>query len=340
MGVRRGDHRRRRLTKTGHSLRQCPCTRLPLEHAPAESGNFPLPSGLRHQPLRAYTEKRETARGSGRRSFMLIAEHLVASTRGLAPPLHDEQLGTWLWQHLRKAFPDALSLVIMPEHLHLVGLPGGHARFRRVLSGCTAATHVRFDVLPPQPAMSREIARRMIRYGLHNPVNAGLVRDPYEWRWSTLRDLVGAAHPVWTRAAYVAKVLGVSRRRLPQLLTHTADQQPAIPQLTPVATYSLPELRVAVAAVMRVPLDRTLSSPQCRHLVVRTCAELGVPARSQLQAELGITARTLRRLLAKPHPAVPAVRLCLGDERLRRGLMGDVRSHAVSGGSRRGSERA
>ena len=87
----------------------------------------------------------------------------------------------------------------MPDHLHLVVGAGQTGRLRRVLNGFTCRFGVRMDVLEPDRANSAAIAGRKMRYGFFNPVRAGLVDDPWRWTFSTLRDLGGAAYPLWTQ---------------------------------------------------------------------------------------------------------------------------------------------
>lgn len=102
----------------------------------------------------------------------------------------------WLWERLRRALPDALSCVLMREHLHLTAPPGRGEPLRFVLIGYRRKFGVALDLLEPEPANSAAILFRQIRYGYFNPRREGLVTDPWSWRWSTLRDLGGACDPV------------------------------------------------------------------------------------------------------------------------------------------------
>jgi len=127
---------------------------------------------------------------------MAIAEHLVATTRRRIRTLTVYEQAIWLWVHVLSAVPQALSLVLMPDHLHLVALPGAGAKLRKTLNGFTCAFGVALDLNTPEAATTRAIAARQIRYGFLNPVRAGLVSDPWSWPWSTLHDLAGAVDPV------------------------------------------------------------------------------------------------------------------------------------------------
>ena len=246
----------------------------------------------------------------------MVAEHLIAHTRGGARGLLDHAQASWLWARLRAGFPEAFSLVLMPDHMHLVAPPGGHARFVRVLAMFAARFGVRFDVIVER-ANTAEIAMRMMRYGFHNPVRDGLVGDPYAWRWSTLRDLVGAAHPIWTHGPRIARVLGVKEGQLVQRVTHIGDLRPRRPELVPPAAVGLSALRDATAAALRMDDVGLTTNVLARQLVVQAAYDVGIPDAAQLSAAVGSSRRTIRRVRAQRHPALPAVLLCLGDPRLR-----------------------
>jgi hypothetical protein len=249
---------------------------------------------------------------------MRIAEHWIATTR-LGERLLDPRRAGWLWKRLRHNFPDALSLVLMPDHLHLVTRPGTGPRLRRLLSAFTGLFGVRFDVRPVQPATTRDIAMRMARYGIFNPVEAGLVDDPWSWPWSTLRDLGGAAYPIWTTPAATAAAIGVTPKAVVSTLTTNADHRPTPPRRVPVAIASLEAVRAAVASTLRVPELEVLSTPLGRRLVVQASEAFAMPGTRRLASALACCERTIQRDRAPRHSALDAVLLCLGDERLRRG---------------------
>ncbi|HET6582858.1 MAG TPA: hypothetical protein VFG69_05410, partial [Nannocystaceae bacterium] len=201
-------------------------------------------------------------------TIMPIAEHLVATTRCGARILAPQR-ARWLWDRLQARFPDALSCNPMPDHVHLVAPPGGGERFRRVLAGFTARFGVRFDVLPEEPANSAEIATRMIRYGVFNPVRAGLVADPWAWPWSTLRDLGGAVVRIWTPPAQVAAVVEMPTKTVLARLTSTADLRAPLPERTPVTTATFAALQRAVASALRIPDLEVPTLALGRRLVVQ-----------------------------------------------------------------------
>jgi hypothetical protein len=248
-----------------------------------------------------------------------IAEHWIATTRGRERLLSPRRAG-WLWDRLRLHFPHALSLVLMPDHLHLVALgTGALDRLRRMLAACATRHGVRFDIGPEDLANTREIAGRMVRYGVFNPVRAGLVDDPWAWPWSTLRDLGGAAYPAWTSATAIGAAIGVRAPAVIGLLTSNADFRAASPRRTPVVAASLEALVSAVGAALRIPDREVLSLPIGRRLVVQASEAFARPGTGRLAAALGCTERTIQRDRQPRHAALDAVLLCLGDDRLRRG---------------------
>lgn len=253
---------------------------------------------------------------------MTIAEHWVASTRGRQRCLLDPDKAGWLWARLRRAIPEAWSCVLMPDHLHLVAPPTGGGgpdigtRLRRVLTGFTVRFGVKFEVLPPEVAHSREIAGRMIRYGFYNAVRAELADDPWCWTWSTLRDLGGATFPIWTHLSTVARGLGLAPATTLRRLTTTADLAPPPPVTGPVAVASVAAIRAAVAAVLRIPFASAGTDRTSRALVVQAAAAIGSTDARTLAIALRCGERTVYRDRTATHPALPAVLRCLSNPRL------------------------
>jgi len=243
-----------------------------------------------------------------------IAEHLIGHARDGARGLLGHAQASWLWTRLRTGFPDAFSCELMANHVHLVAPPGGHARFVRVLAMFAARFGVRFDVIV-ELANTTEITMRMIRYGFHNPVRASSVGDPYAWRWSTLRDLVGAAYPIWTPAPRIARALGVRPEGLLRRVTGTADLRPRKPELIPFAAVSMRALADATSAALRI--DCVTEHVLARQLFVQAAYAVGMPKVADLAAAIGRSSRTIRHDRAGRHPALSAVLLCLADARLR-----------------------
>ena len=248
---------------------------------------------------------------------MLIGEHLVASTLGRVRSLLRPEHARWLWERLRANLPDALACLLMPDHLHVFVPPGLRAVLVHVLAAFTTRFRVRFEVLDPQPANSAEIAHRMIRYLLLNPVRDRLVDDPWRWRWSTLHDLAGAAHPIWTPAQRVADTLEIPLDRLLRALTRTADARFAEPPPLTTIVASLAGIRAGVCAALRIEDAALPEHALARMLVVQAARAITKIDADVLAADLATSRRTIFRDRASPrHAALDAVLRCLADARL------------------------
>ena len=245
-----------------------------------------------------------------------IAEHLVATTRHGARSLLVEERAVWLWRHLRRAVPGAFSCVLMPDHVHIVAPPGCRDRLRRVLSAFTARFGVRFDVLEPEPANSRAVLGRMMRYGLFNPVRAGLVDDPWMWRWSTLRDLGGATHPPWMTLLQVAGALELPPDVALRTLTTIGNQRAEPPANEPILVATASAIHGSIRAALRLSIAEAARSPLARHLFVQAAHAIADPSTQRLAEELGCSNRTIVRARSSRHPALDAVLTCLADRRL------------------------
>lgn len=250
---------------------------------------------------------------------MAIVEHLVATTRRGVSTLTEPEPAAWLFARLRMHFPDAWSCELMPDHLHTVLPPGRRAGLVRVLASNPFGAA--FDVLDPQPVTTLRIALRTIRYGFLNPVRDRLVTDAWTWRWSTMRDLAGAAFPIWTPRNAIAAALRVPAGRLLHLVTTEADHRPPPPSAAVVATATFDGMRSAVAAALRMPESAVIDTSIGRRLIVQASAAIRLPDTAYLARELGCSKRTIHRDRAVPHSALDAVMMCLADERLRRTIV-------------------
>ena len=248
---------------------------------------------------------------------MLVAEHIVVSTRFRQRSLATPQQGCWLFEHLGRALRQIWSLVLMPDHLHLVLAAGQSAALRRVLTSFTRVFGVRLDVEEPVPAHTPAIAGRQMRYGFGNPLRAGLVDDPWAWPWSTLRDLGGAAYPRLTELTDVAARLHLAPRHAMRALTHFADLH--VPPLAeePPMVASRAALEAAIASALRFDPRARLDHPLGRQLAIQALLTLGMPSGRALADHLGCSTAAVRRLRFPPRPALPAVLQCLADPRLR-----------------------
>ncbi len=196
--------------------------------------------------------------------------------------------------------------------------PGRAPRLRQLLNRASAQFGIRFD-LHVEPIHTRAILGRVVRYNLLNPVRAELVADPYEWPWSTVRDLAGACDPIWTPQARVATALRRRGNVLLPYLTNGADNEcPPLAEFEPTVATEL-GVRRAVAAALRCPVERACDTPLGRKLTVQVLARLDRHIPSAITAQsVGLSPGSVRRLRQAPcdEVALRAVLRCLADPRL------------------------
>lgn len=268
--------------------------------------------------------------------------HYVAHARYGLCPFADEILARWTWRKLRKGFPDALAVTLMPNHLHMVAPDRGEKgarRLRRILAaaGPACGQQAPFKpVDPPRPLTSADKLQRSVRYAWLNPCRPWkyrdreieLVDDPLHWWWSTLRDTIGAVTDPWVPADRLARALGWSptpdvARRLHAYATHddhVASEARAFPE--PVAPSALPEGSIADALeaalqATRSPRDDLRRKTATRRVGVGLLYRQGWTFPSRLAPHFGVHSSTISRIAATaaPHETQAAAR-CL-DPRLR-----------------------
>ena len=203
--------------------------------------------------------------------------HYVAHARWDLCPFADELVAHWTWRRLRKGFPDALAVTLMPDHLHMVAPDLGDRGAKRLGRILGAANRVSprpalfRKVKPPRRLDSHDKLQRSVRYVWLNPCRPWTYRgrehqltdDPLAWWWSTLRDTVGAIADPWIPAERVAVALGWrnssdAARRLHAYATrddHVSIAARAFPE--PAAASELPE--GSIAEVFEAALHATRS---------------------------------------------------------------------------------
>jgi hypothetical protein len=264
----------------------------------------------------------------------------------LAPALHHEDTGAWLWHNLREAFPDAVAVTLMPDHPHLVvpDAPLVDQRLARLLGHFGRTFRVRgraAAVASPEPIRSRAALARHVRYVALNPCRANLVRCPLAWPWSTHRDVVGACADPWVTAERLARVLGVSRRSF-EARHHayvSADPHadvagtpmPHAAKHVDVAALPLQFLIDAVAAATRSSPHAITRKGLPRALFVALAIDQGWRQPALLSRVARCSPRTIHRLAQGIDADVlDAARLCAASSRLRtlapRGENRDVRT--------------
>jgi hypothetical protein len=237
--------------------------------------------------------------------------------------------GLKLFEMLHGAFPELLSICVMPDHVHL-HLPHGEGlrRLRAVMSGYArwrqrargrGGAHV-WAQAPEPESVSAEKEGRNIRYVHLNPCRGHLVRDPLAWPLSSHRDALDfAAAPV------------VARHQRPEWFHHyvSADTTvsvdgTALPETCfgPVDVFAV---RDAVSAITRTLVGAPLG-PLGVRLFVRTASAHGVLEKmgpASLGAFLGVTRQYVTRLArgapSRGHPiadrALAACVRVVGDPR-------------------------
>lgn len=283
--------------------------------------------------------------------------HFVMLVQLTARALHGAPLADWavaarLWRSLRRAFPDALSAMLMPNHPHLVLDSPDPDRSRVTLAGVLGALErrapargrtraaPRWDHVPPaQPIADRQHLRRLIRYVALNPCRAGLVRDPLEWEWSTHRDVLGGVVDPWITAGRLAAVLGTSARGFAAAwhayvsgdptcdVAGTPVPTPACPTEAPI--WSLGRIVAAAAAATRALTGAVRARGPTRRLFIQLAWTHGWCHRATLARACGITPQAVCQLRSGTEPqAITAGDLCLGDDRLLRRAARELEARA------------
>lgn len=266
--------------------------------------------------------------------------HYTAHARGNLVPLIDYDPCRWLWQRLRDAFPEALAVILMPDHLHLIA--PYLARSRRRLAGTLAAFARVFGLgqlweSVPEPSLltTRDKVVRGVRYVLLNGSRPWrhqgrwiqLVRDPLEWTWSTLRDTVGAIVDPWVPSERLARVLGKPLAGFGEALHRYVSSDPHVdvngtpfPRRAPsTATPRIPLEAVAdaaIACVRAMPEELRRRSP-ARRIFAALSFDQGWRQAALIAERCAVDPSNVHRLARSCPPEwLEAAALCLGDERL------------------------
>ena len=259
--------------------------------------------------------------------------HLVASARRPFRGLCEPACASWVWSHVREAFPAAVACSLMPDHLHLVAPAedeaAARAKLARVLRhvGRRFGAHG-FDAVEAFPIRTRKILARTIRYVVRNPCNDGLTDDPLAWPWSTHRDVVGAIADPWVDTGRLADTLAQPHRGFARAhhtyvsrdATKTPEgtpfPAPAVP--TELPRHGLPDLARATASALRTNPTKIQTRGPTRHLFIHLAKTTGWTDPRPLAEACQANRTTIWRLTqTPPPPALNAALLCLGDPRLR-----------------------
>jgi hypothetical protein len=254
--------------------------------------------------------------------------------------LTDFAVGAWLWEALRRGFPDAFAALLMPAHCHTVAVAESRdvARIRlaHILGAasrrCRRAGEepIRWDPVPePTVVPDLQKLRRDVRYVVMNPCRAHLARDPLEWLWSTHRDVVGAVADPWVSAARLANALGQPVSGFRSWFHRYVSGDPSCDTRGTAAARKAPALEHSRHPLQRVAtaaLAATRSAPgalrersPARLAFVLLAAQQGWRDADELARVCAVTRGAVYRLWKHEEPAlVAAAALCLGDDRLLR----------------------
>ena len=269
--------------------------------------------------------------------------HYTARALPQRYPLADSALARDLWTRLRKSFPEALAVVLMPNHLHMVA-PDRGGRSGHIVGKLLATTsrgsrrwrNCWKPVGPPELLTSRDKLRRVVRYAWLNPCRPWsyrghlihLVDDPLVWSWSTLRDTIGAVANPWVPADRLANAFGWPRGAdlAPRLHRyackddHVAPDARAFPLRQPprhAPAHPVDQILHAALATTRLPNAALRGRTAARRIAIGLCYRQGWRLPRQLAPVFGVHPHTVSRIAASASESeLEAAALCL-DPRLR-----------------------
>jgi REP element-mobilizing transposase RayT len=259
--------------------------------------------------------------------------HLVARAYRRDILLSSHPIAPKIWLAFRRAFPDALAAVIMPDHVHVIAPAPDAASVRRraraVLSGVRRMTDgggLRWEPVElPGAIPDSHHLRRQLRYVALNPCRSGFVQDPLEWMWSTHRDIAGATVDPWVPAHRLASVLGEPHDGFPPKwhgyvsgdpsvhVRGTRFPKPARPNH--LALHPLGLIVAAAAAAHRTALEGVLLRGPARSAFLALAHASGWRNLTLIGLSANASPATARRR-GKLGTAPKAAWLCLGDPRL------------------------
>ncbi len=262
--------------------------------------------------------------------------HQVARLRPRTLDLLEPALAPRVWSSLRRTFPLALVVLLMPTHVHLIlaALAADDLRHQAARALARAVRglgrHTWEPLPPPELLRDRSQLRRSLRYVPLNPCRWGLVDDPLAWQWSSYRDLFGASVDPWIEPARLAMVLGEddagflgswhqyvsSDRSVAEDGTPPPRSPLSIEGNGPI--YGIQDFLAATAAATRTPVGEVLASPSSRRLLVALADRAGWSDPTALSQVTSLPERTVRRYRSAAPPAgLDAALACLAEPRLR-----------------------
>jgi REP element-mobilizing transposase RayT len=262
--------------------------------------------------------------------------HWVARTFAPETPFEDFELARWTWTKINELFPEAIAIVLMPNHLHLLlsEKENSQSQVPHRLGGLLGSVTKRlkqqalWQPIPPHSVIpDRNHLKRQIRYLALNPCRKRLCADPTSWHWSTYREILGASSENPDRAAKIIRTLGESDNNF-QVRFHAyvsgdpsvcvaGTPSPVRAQPTELSRHSLGEILEASAAAMRVRSCEIQANFRLRHLFIHLAYNYGWNRPSLLAQICGQSISSIHWVLTKTTPTgLEAAELCLGDRRL------------------------
>ncbi|HZO16950.1 MAG TPA: hypothetical protein VFB62_26920 [Polyangiaceae bacterium] len=261
--------------------------------------------------------------------------HLTVRAYRAPVSLCAHEVASWVWDHLREAFPRALTALLMPNHPHLItpARDGDEARrlLAHVLGGLRRSHNpgaaLRCEPVPPPILIKdeQELGRQM-RYTVLNPSRAGFVDDPLSWPWSTHRDVVGAIADPWVTGERLGASLGPRLASAQDIHAYVSgDPSVAIAGtpfpfddgFTDVSEVPLLWVMQAAASATRGCVDDVRARTHTRRAFVQLAHRAGWRDTGVLAAACNTTTQAVRDHLRQAPRELGAAALCLSDARLR-----------------------
>lgn len=263
----------------------------------------------------------------------LVLVHLTVRIRDDVGVRIVGERAAWLWTHLRRAFPKALAVVLMPNHPHVIAWVPSAELARAVLVKIIAAFSRRFRLprstwqrAPPPKLVEPGQESTVLRYVALNPARRNLVKDPLAWYWSTYADVVGAIADPWVAFDAIAPHLPRrlrDRGRLHDFVSSdkttnvAGTPRPVAARDAPVATRALDDILLAAIAATRSARGAHRSRGPARAAFVWLAVTQGWDDVPRLARLCGMTRNAIQRILRGAAPqSLDAARLFLGDARL------------------------
>lgn len=256
-------------------------------------------------------------------------------------PFANTALARSFWTRLKRAFPNAIAVALMPHHVHMVAPDGGlvDTRVLGKLLSAVARASPRWTgrgrwwepVEAPGALPTTDKVMRVTRYAWLNPCRPWSYRghriqltgDPLRWSWSTLRDTVGAIADPWVPAERLAVAFGwaIGDDLAERLHTYaTRDDHVGLEARSfPVRRPTRPAPSCTVDAILRAALATTRLPPEAlrqrtaaRRVAAGLAYDQGWSHPRQLAPVLDVHPKTAPRLARSASPGeVRAAAPCL-----------------------------